>query len=108
MTKWLRQNVKGALTVAVGQRNSATEMVDQQLLFVGSEAGKLLAFRELVRTGLQPPVLVFVDTKVSVDGGEIILIYYTLIYSSYYYFRMESFFICFHIILTKLIDFLDF
>lgn len=68
MAKWLRQNVRGALTVSVGQRNSATDLVDQQLLFVGSEAGKLLAFRELVRTGLQPPVLVFVDTKVSLFG----------------------------------------
>lgn len=51
------------MTVSVGQRNAATALVDQKLQFVGSEAGKLLAFRDLVRTGVQPPVLVFVDTK---------------------------------------------
>lgn len=45
-------------------RNSATTLVDQQLLFVGDESGKLLAFRDLVTKGqLEPPVLVFVQTK---------------------------------------------
>lgn len=63
VARWLRTNARGAATVAVGQRNAATTLVDQKLQFVGSEAGKLLAFRELVRTGVQPPVLVFVDTK---------------------------------------------
>lgn len=30
-------------------RNSAVETVEQELLFVGSETGKLLAMRELVK-----------------------------------------------------------
>lgn len=30
---------------------------------MGNEAGKLLAFRDLVRKGLTPPVLVFVQSK---------------------------------------------
>lgn len=37
--------------------------MEQELLFVGNEAGKLLAFRDLVRKGLTPPVLVFVQSK---------------------------------------------
>lgn len=65
VSKWGRKNVKGLHTVSIGQRNSATDLVDQELLFVGNEAGKLIAFRNLVREGLKPPVLVFVDSKVS-------------------------------------------
>lgn len=33
------------------------------MLFVGSEAGKLIAFRDIVRKGITPPVLVFVQSK---------------------------------------------
>lgn len=65
VAKWCRKNVKNFLTITIGQRNSATNLVEQQLVFVGSEAGKLLAFREMLRKGMQPPVLVFVDSKVS-------------------------------------------
>lgn len=35
----------------------------QELIFVGNESGKLIAFRDLVKAGLSPPVLVFVQTK---------------------------------------------
>lgn len=44
-------------------RNTATELVDQELLFVGNEHGKLLAFRDIVKKGISPPVLVFVQSK---------------------------------------------
>jgi ATP-dependent RNA helicase DDX52/ROK1 len=43
--------------------NAAVDSVEQELLFVGSESGKLLAIRDLMRKGLQPPVLVFVQSK---------------------------------------------
>lgn len=33
------------------------------MLFVGCEAGKLVAFRNLINRGLTPPVLVFVQSK---------------------------------------------
>uniref|UniRef100_A0A673M9V7 ATP-dependent RNA helicase n=1 Tax=Sinocyclocheilus rhinocerous TaxID=307959 RepID=A0A673M9V7_9TELE len=42
--------------------NSAAETVEQQLLFVGSENGKLLAMRNLIKQGFLPPVLVFVQS----------------------------------------------
>lgn len=60
---WAKQNLKGMMTVTIGQRNTATNLIDQELMFVGSEPGKLLAIRDLVRKGLQPPVLVFVQSK---------------------------------------------
>ena len=59
-----RVNLDNVVGVTVGQKNTATELVDQQLVFVGTEAGKLVAFRNLVVQGLTPPVLVFVQSKV--------------------------------------------
>ena len=50
--------------MTVGTRNSAASTVRQRLHFVGREAGKLLALRQLIREGLTPPVLVFVASKV--------------------------------------------
>uniref|UniRef100_A0A1I8MKR7 Probable ATP-dependent RNA helicase DDX52 n=1 Tax=Musca domestica TaxID=7370 RepID=A0A1I8MKR7_MUSDO len=63
VAKWALKNLKNLARVTVGAQNSATETVEQELLFVGSESGKLLAMRDLVRTGLKPPVLVFVQSK---------------------------------------------
>lgn len=64
VAKWAIKNLKNLARVTVGAQNAATEFVEQELLFVGSESGKLLAMRDLVRTGLKPPVLVFVQSKV--------------------------------------------
>ncbi|MXQ84494.1 hypothetical protein E5288_WYG020657 [Bos mutus] len=60
--QWCRLNLDSVITVSVGARNSAVETVEQELLFVGSETGKLLAMRELVKKGFNPPVLVFVQS----------------------------------------------
>ncbi|XP_030756350.1 probable ATP-dependent RNA helicase DDX52 [Sitophilus oryzae] len=63
VAKWCVHNMKGLVRVTVGQKNAAADTIDQELLFVGTEQGKLLAFRDLVRLGLSPPVLVFVQSK---------------------------------------------
>nr|CAD7445716.1 unnamed protein product [Timema bartmani] len=63
VARWARKNLTDLALVTVGHRNSAAEQVEQELLFVGSEAGKLVAFRNLVHQGLKPPVLVFVQSK---------------------------------------------
>ena len=60
---WCRLNLDNMVKVRVGAANSATDTVNQRLVYTGSEAGKLLEFRNIVRAGLQPPVLVFVQTK---------------------------------------------
>lgn len=65
VSKWGRKNAKNLYTISIGQRNSATELIEQELVFVGDESGKMIAFRKLLRTELKPPVLVFVDSKVS-------------------------------------------
>lgn len=63
VTKWCRKNLKGLATVTVGQRNSAVDLVEQELLFVGSERGKLVAIRNIIQKGMSPPVLIFVQSK---------------------------------------------
>ncbi|XP_006138682.2 putative ATP-dependent RNA helicase DDX52 [Pelodiscus sinensis] len=60
--QWCKLNLDNVILVSVGARNSAAETVDQELLFVGSETGKLLAMRDLVKKGFAPPVLVFVQS----------------------------------------------
>ncbi|XP_034174993.1 DExD-box helicase 52 [Osmia lignaria lignaria] len=63
VTKWCRHNLKGLATVTVGHRNAATDLVEQELLFVGAERGKLVALRNIIQKGVLPPVLVFVQSK---------------------------------------------
>lgn len=65
VAKWAIKNLPNLARVIVGHENSATNTVEQELLFVGSESGKLLAIRDMVRKGLKPPVLVFVQSKVN-------------------------------------------
>ena len=54
----LRQSVK----VVVGEKNAAADTVEQSLVFCGREDGKLVALRQMVREGLRPPVLIFVQS----------------------------------------------
>lgn len=63
VARWARKNLRGLISVTVGHRNAASNDVDQKLIFVGSEHGKMVALRELVQKGLTPPVLIFVQTK---------------------------------------------
>ncbi|XP_062539740.1 DEAD box protein 52 homolog isoform X2 [Armigeres subalbatus] len=63
VTAWASENMSNRVRFSVGVANMAVDLVEQELLFVGSESGKLLAFREMVHKGLTPPVLVFVQSK---------------------------------------------
>jgi superfamily II DNA/RNA helicase len=53
--------------VTVGERNGAAASVRQRLVFVGSEAGKAVALRDLLRAPsvhrARPPYLVFANSK---------------------------------------------
>ncbi|XP_055389876.1 DEAD box protein 52 homolog isoform X2 [Condylostylus longicornis] len=63
VAKWALRNLKQLVRITIGERNSATSLVDQELFFVGSESGKLLAIRNMIQNGLKPPVLIFVQSK---------------------------------------------
>uniref|UniRef100_A0A8C5LYK7 ATP-dependent RNA helicase n=1 Tax=Leptobrachium leishanense TaxID=445787 RepID=A0A8C5LYK7_9ANUR len=60
--QWCKLNLDNVVSVSIGARNSAVDTVEQSLLFVGNETGKLLAMRELIKQGFSPPVLVFVQS----------------------------------------------
>jgi len=61
---WCKLNLDNMVKVRVGAANSAGDTISQRLVYTGTEAGKLLEFRNIVREGgIQPPVLVFVQTK---------------------------------------------
>jgi len=61
--EWCRIHLDNVVRITVGTRNSAAATVDQQLLFVGQESGKLLAMRQIIQSGFQPPLLVFLQSK---------------------------------------------
>ena len=46
---WGHNIFKSSLQMLIYFRNSATQTVEQELLFVGQEAGKLLAVRDIVQ-----------------------------------------------------------
>ena len=58
-----RSLLKDPLRITVGERNASATSVEQKLMFVGRENGKILAIRQLIASGLRPPVLIFVNTK---------------------------------------------
>ena len=58
-----RSVMHAPLRITVGERGAAAASVAQRLLFCGSEPGKLLAMRQLLRDGVRPPVMVFVQSK---------------------------------------------
>jgi ATP-dependent RNA helicase DDX52/ROK1 len=51
------------VTVSIGTENAAATTINQKLLFVGTEEGKLLAIRQLIQKGISPPVLIFLQNK---------------------------------------------
>ncbi|CAI5708628.1 unnamed protein product [Peronospora destructor] len=55
----LRDPVK----VVVGTKNAGASTIDQKLIFVGKEEGKLVAMKQLLHDGLQLPALLFVQNK---------------------------------------------
>ncbi|XP_027887753.1 putative ATP-dependent RNA helicase DDX52 [Xiphophorus couchianus] len=60
--KWCRLNLDNLVSVNIGHRNTAVETVEQELLFVGEENGKLVAMRDIIKKGFLPPMLVFVQS----------------------------------------------
>ena len=48
--------------IMIGTRASASRNVDQRLVYCGKETGKMGAIRELIFKGIEPPVLLFVQS----------------------------------------------
>ncbi|XP_015893193.2 DEAD-box ATP-dependent RNA helicase 57 isoform X2 [Ziziphus jujuba] len=58
-----RTKMHDAVRVIIGRKNTATETVKQKLIFTGSEEGKLIALRQSFAESLNPPVLIFLQSK---------------------------------------------
>ncbi|TKY62174.1 DEAD-box ATP-dependent RNA helicase 57 [Spatholobus suberectus] len=58
-----RELMHDAVRVIVGRKNMASETIKQKLVFTGSEEGKILAIRQSFAESLNPPVLVFLQSK---------------------------------------------
>uniref|UniRef100_A0A0K0DIK7 RNA helicase n=1 Tax=Angiostrongylus cantonensis TaxID=6313 RepID=A0A0K0DIK7_ANGCA len=61
--EWCKENLSNVAVVCIGERNSANANVTQELVFAGSEYGKLVAIRTLLQTQFEPPALIFVQSK---------------------------------------------
>jgi ATP-dependent RNA helicase DDX52/ROK1 len=48
--------------VTVGTLNGATKTIKQKLVYVGQEEGKLMAIRQMLAKGVEPPVIIFTET----------------------------------------------
>ncbi|MQM12718.1 hypothetical protein Taro_045635, partial [Colocasia esculenta] len=58
-----RSIMHDAVRIIIGRKNSASELIRQKLVFAGSEKGKLIALRQSFAESLNPPVLIFVQSK---------------------------------------------
>lgn len=63
LDRWCKVQLDSLISVSVGAKNVATNQVEQSLVFVGTEQGKLFEIRRMISSGVKPPVLVFVETK---------------------------------------------
>ncbi|KFD67508.1 hypothetical protein M514_11355 [Trichuris suis] len=63
LEQWCKTNLNSLVLVCVGARNSAVASIKQKLIFVGSEHGKLVALERMFAEGLQPPLLIFVQSR---------------------------------------------
>lgn len=61
--EWCKNSLCNVAMICIGARNSAIETVKQELIFAGSEHGKVVALRALFQNGFEAPALVFVQSK---------------------------------------------
>ncbi|KAJ2777344.1 RNA-dependent ATPase rok1 [Coemansia javaensis] len=54
--------MKDPVRIIVGTQNTVTEAIDQKLVFVGQEEGKLIELRNMIAGGFKPPCLIFVQS----------------------------------------------
>lgn len=59
----LKKIMDQPVRLIVGKKDTATDTIEQKLVHVGSEEGKMVALRQLIHDGgLQPPTLIFVQS----------------------------------------------
>ncbi|KAJ1919011.1 RNA-dependent ATPase rok1 [Mycoemilia scoparia] len=54
--------MKDPVRVTIGAKNAAIDTIDQKLVYVGQEDGKLIEIRNTIQAGFKPPCLIFVQS----------------------------------------------
>ncbi|KAG5670267.1 hypothetical protein PVAND_000544 [Polypedilum vanderplanki] len=62
MTSWVHENLKEFATVNISP-NMPVATVEQELKYVGVESAKLQCIRDIFNEGIQPPILIFLQSK---------------------------------------------
>ncbi|EFO18387.2 hypothetical protein LOAG_10109 [Loa loa] len=60
---WCKRNLCDMAMICIGSRNSAVSSVKQELIFAGSEHGKIIGLKALFQNSFEPPALIFVQSK---------------------------------------------
>ena len=60
---WCFTNLDNFVQVYIGAVNSANMNIDQTLKFVGTEDSKLYSMKMIIKEGVEPPMLIFTQTK---------------------------------------------
>jgi ATP-dependent RNA helicase DDX52/ROK1 len=60
---WCKSYFTNMIRVTIGKTNRAPTTLSQEVVFVGNEEGKMIAIRNLLRGGFEPPILIFVENK---------------------------------------------
>ena len=54
---------KKPIKIQIGIKNATASTVKQKLIYCGSEDGKLVTLRQMIKDGFEPPMLLFVQSK---------------------------------------------
>ena len=63
LMEWAQVQMTNLVTVIVGGKNRTAKGVDQELIYVGNEHGKMISLKDLINTGIDVPALIFVEKK---------------------------------------------
>lgn len=61
--EWFKNYANNIVEVSIGRKNVAALGIEQELVYVANEPGKLLAIKNLFKQGFEPPILIFVQSK---------------------------------------------
>lgn len=63
LMRWAKVQMDNVATIVVGGKNKTAANVEQELIHVGNEQGKLLGLREIINSGIEVPVLILLRPR---------------------------------------------
>lgn len=61
--EWCSNHLTNVAMLCIGEKNVSNTAVVQELVFTGSDTGKMTAIKEVIRKGFEPPAIIFVHDK---------------------------------------------